>query len=218
MAAAASNPTQQTTLIGVLFVFLGFTLVYYMLSPNLIAARTEYETQTAKLRGFEQDVTTLTAARAQLEGAKSDLVAAGVDLNKADVVVPKTESIPDLYLQLEDLVARTKFYVSDATYLIGVPSSTQTETGLNEVVVPVTFNFVASYAGIKALIQEMQLNTRPLSITQISMNEIGAPKSTTPAAPGAVQEKSYPDGSFTVSLSAYVRAESLSAAYGGEPK
>lgn len=215
--AAAKNPTQQTALIGFLLVILGFALVFYIFSPQLITARTEYETRRAELQGLKKDVETLQSASKKLESAKAALVAAGVKLENSSIVVPKTENVPDLYLQMEDLVARTKFYVSDTTYLIGQPAGTAATaegTTKSEVTIPVTVNFVATYPALKAFIQEMQVNTRPLSITQVTMNEIA--KTTAKAAgPNDAPTKSYPDGSFAVTLTAFARAEALSSAYGG---
>jgi hypothetical protein len=122
----------------------------------------------------------------------------GVDFAKVEKVYPVTEDVPGLYLQLEGLMtAAGSVGVGGAAYQVGVPVVDLTE---NAVRIPVAIAGSGTYAASKALLGLLETNLRPFSVASVNLAQ-------------SVDKDKAATGVFTITISAVVRAETLSSAY-----
>lgn len=177
---------------------------YYKLVPELKAQRTNLEEAKAKLEGLTIDVSNLELAQTNLETAKQSLIESGIDLNKAQSVIPLTEDIPGLYIQMEELMKQAT-NLTKTSYTIGVPAG---DTTLSGVQIPISINATGKYADLKLFLNVLRLNIRPLSFTSVSLS--GNQSQTSPA-PGSTAEDL--NGKYLMSVSGFVRARGFSPEY-----
>lgn len=196
------NPSKNVTMAGLLCLILAFAVSYFYLVPRLLEQRTSLAETEAKLAGLEQDVATLETAKANLQDAKADLETKGVDFTLVGTHYPKTENVPDLYLQMEEILGASPTLRSSA-YQIGQP----VDTGTGQIRVPVTLTAIADYASLKQLLVQLQNNIRPLVLSQVNLSEAKE------VVLSAQQRIQLPAGSYTMSVSGYAPAQVLSDAY-----
>jgi Tfp pilus assembly protein PilO len=198
------SKNQWVVFIGLLLLMLGVAGTYYYFLPDLQSHRELVVSTRAQSEGLDADIKTLTDARHQLDSAKATLIQKGVDFSKVAAAVPATESVPELYIQMEDLIktAENTLGIVKPTYQISTPLV----EGQNIAKVPVAVGASGTYPSLKAFITNLEHNIRPLTITSLSFTQ------PTNEAPGS------PDNIYTLTVTAFARSESLSPAYSGEGK
>lgn len=198
------NPKRPASLnqnllgIGLLLLVLGLGLSYEFFAPRLQAARSDEGTNQAKLDALTSEVDQLTTAQQNLAVTKQQLVSRGIDLNKAAAVLPATEDMPSLYIQMEDVMRRSsQAGITNPAYQLSDPALDADGT----VKIPVTVTGSGSYADLKSFLTRLETNIRPVSLTSVALTTKDA------------------NGSTSLSLSAtgYVRARALSSAYASTP-
>ena len=199
LTATPSNPNKTLSLLGIALLIAGFGGSYYFLVPKLQTARTDKATATSTEKGLVQDVATLQQAQRDLGSAQSALEAKGVDFAAIPSHIPPTEDLPNLYIQMENLVAVNQG-VKKLEYQLAQPVTDPSGKGAK---IGISITGIGSYTAIKGLIMMLENNIRPVIITQIGLSAYTAVDS----------QKDVPDGSYTVSISAYTLAQNLSSAY-----
>jgi len=194
------NPKRPASLnqnllgIGLLLLVLGLGLSYEFLAPRLQTARSDRDTNQAKLNALTSEVAQLTDAQQSLAATKQQLTARGIDISKADEVLPPTEDLPSLYIQMEDVMKRSgSAGITNPAYQVSDPALDADGT----VRIPVTVTGSGSYADLKAFIVRLENNIRPVSLTSVAF---------------ATQETNG-TSKLTLSATGYVRAIALSSAY-----
>ncbi len=196
---APANPNQTVGAIGFLLLIASFALVYYTFAPKLISARNEEATSQAKLDGLNADIKTLESAKNDMGKAMDELRAKGVDFATIRNNFPFTESMPDVYLQIEEVV-KANPNLKKLDYQVGQPTVT---TDVKGVKIPITMTATGAYGELKNLIIGLETNIRPFSLSQVGFS----------AYTSGADEKDIPAGSFVLTLTGYTQAESLSASY-----
>jgi Tfp pilus assembly protein PilO len=201
------NPQQRLTVIGVAVALVSLIAAYTITLPRYRAARTDQLKSESVLAARLKDNEDLKEVEQQLTLAESQLAAVGVTKDKIAAVVPATEQIPELYIQLEQLMRQLSAAdagtglrdgkVSGATYTLGVP---QKQGDLVEIAVSVQAS--GDYTAIKSFVASLQQNIRPLVFRTISITR-------TTTAEG----KAVGGGTLTVNLSGAIFAHDLSSAY-----
>jgi|GEM_PF-3827037 len=204
MAKQPSSPNQNVILTGVLLLLVGFASIYYFFMPQLITARTNQAAAQATKDGLISDIATLQKATTDIGAAEFTLSSQGVNFGLMSQYFPTYEDVPNLYLQMENLIqSNPKAY--GVTYQIGTPlANTSAEgSGIN---VPIVITAIGQYTDLESFIINLQTATRPLSFTEVSFTQYTPSVSDKNAVP-------VPAGSYSLSLTGYVRAEKLSASY-----
>lgn len=196
---APANPNQTVGAIGFLLLIASFALAYYTFVPQLISARTDEATAQAKLDGLNADIKTLESAKNDMGKAMDELRAKGVDFAAIRNNFPLTENMPDVYLQVEEVV-KANPNVKKLDYQIGQPTVTP---GVKGVKIPITLTATGAYGELKNLIIGLETNIRPFSFSQVGFS----------AYTGGTEEKDIPVGSFVLALTGYTQTETLSASY-----
>ena len=205
MQLSATSPSQTVLLSGVILLLLGLAGSYLLLLPRLQAANAVLEQADGLLKVDQQNLLAVQKVDAQVKQVNATLVSKGVDLSKAQQILPATEQLPSLYIQMEALVATAQATVGSPTYTLGTPIK-DTEGGVQ---IPVTVSANGDYAHLKLLLGMFEQNIRPVSFTQISFT-VATPATTTTAA-----SKTPPKGVVSLSATGFVRALGFSSAYSG---
>ena len=203
MQLSATSPSQTVLLSGVILLLLGLAGSYLLLLPRLQAANLTLEQADNQLKVDQQNLLAVQQVDAQVKQVNASLVSKGVDLSKAQQILPATEQLPSLYIQMEALVAAAQATVGSPTYILGAPIK-DTAGGVQ---IPVTVSANGDYAHLKLLLGAFEQNIRPVSFTQISFAV---------AVPGAATvstSKTPAKGIVSLSATGFVRALGLSSAY-----
>jgi hypothetical protein len=198
-AKTLANPNQSVGAIAFLLILASFALVYYVFAPQLVTARNEQATAQAKLDGLNTDIKTLETAKNDMGKAMDELTAKGVDFSTLRNNYPLTESMPDVYLQLEDVI-RANPTLKKLDYQVGQPVAGIDKGGAK---VSVTLTATGAYGELKNLLIGLETNIRPFILTQVGF--VGY----TPSA----DEKDIPVGSYVLTLTGHTLTEKLSASY-----
>lgn len=201
MTKNPSNPTQTVILLGVLFLILGLGGTYYYFLPQLVNARSLEVSAISRNEGLLIDIGTLRQAQADMGSAKTSLESQGVDFNDLRQHYPQFEEVPNLYLQIEELIKESPD-VLEFTYQIGDPISIEGEG----VKIPLTASGVGSYTHLKEFLGKLEENVRPFSLNQVTFAEYTPPAT-------EVGQVSVPDGSYSLTIAGFARAEKLSPSY-----
>jgi hypothetical protein len=188
------------TQIAVILLLLGFGASYVMITPQLKRNRQNVEKVLAQEADLDRDIARLRAASAQLATAKETFTSQkGVDFNKLPTILPPTEDLPGLYLQMEALkIQAARDGVVSPTYQIAAPLPNPTEGNVH---IPVTWSGTGSYDTVKKLLTLLEQNLRPLSIDNLSLTQT------------VTKDSKAVSGQLTVSITAIVRARGFSSAY-----
>lgn len=199
----APNPARSLVLVGLLFLIAGIGGAYMLLLPNLQAKRTDLAAAEAELAGLKQDVQTLETAERNLASAKAELEARNVNFARLSVHYPRTEEVPNIYLQIEEII-QTNPGARNVMYSVGQP----VETGTGQARVPVTLTTSGEYSAMKEFLNQLQHNIRPFVLTQVVMAE-----ATHALASDGRTQVTLPPGSYSMNVTGYVASETLSPAY-----
>lgn len=196
---APANPNQSVGLIAFFLIVGGFLATYYILAPQLTTARTKQAEAKAKLDGLNADIKTLETAKQDMGKAMDDLTAKGVDFSALRTNFPLTESIPDVYLQVEDVITLNPS-LRKVDYQIGQPVLDLEGKGVR---IPITMTATGTYGDLKNLLVSMETNIRPFILSQVSLATY------TPSQ----DDRDIPSGAYVASLTGYTLSEKLSASY-----
>lgn len=191
MAYTKTSKTQSITQIGILLVVIAFGYLYFAV-PKVVENKKAFDQKTADLQAMKDDATHLADVKSKLETA---LMQSGVDLKEIDQVVPPTEDMPGLYIQMENILANNKDLITSLTYNLGQPvADPAPETTAS---ISATFTGTASYAQIKSFISVVQHNLRPINIDSVSLQ--------------------YGEKGYGFTIIGKIRVRALSAAYTTTP-
>lgn len=193
------NKNRSLGMLGFMLLLVGFAASYYFFLPQLTTARADLETAESQLAGVNQDIATLKQAQTQLTSVKADLVAKGVDFSTINSHFPLTESMPEMYIQMESL-SRSANYVSNFEYSVSAPVLDPTT---NRARIPVSVSVVGQYPQLKQLLANLQNLVRPVLISQGSIS--------------AYTNTDRPAGSYTMVLAGYSQIGGLSNSYSATP-
>jgi hypothetical protein len=202
---APANPNQTIGAIAFLLLLGSFAAAWYMLAPNLTTARTEKAMAQAKLDGLNADIKTLETAKQEMGKAMDELTLKGVDFDSLRNNYPVTESVPDVYLQVEEVI-RANPSLKKVDYQVGTPV-TNTEGKGKGVKIPLTLTATAPYGEIKNLLVGLETNIRPFLLTQVGLSVYAG-----------TDDKDVPAGSYVAVINGYTLTESLSASYATSTK
>jgi Tfp pilus assembly protein PilO len=196
--------SQNITLIGIFLIFAGVALSYQFFIPSLKKSRQALTALKAQEKGINQDITDLGKVNAQLTNGKKQLESEGITFDQIDNVVPLTENVPQLYIQMEHLMRDPNIQVP--AYTLSTPVK-QADGSVN---IAVTVQAYGTYAGIKAFIANLEHNERPISLTSIAISIRGS-SGASDSVGG--KPKIAPDSPLSVQLGGIVLARSLSPSY-----
>lgn len=197
------SPTQTIYTIGALLLIAGLAGSYQFLMPNLRTANTEASTEQTKYQGLKQDADNLQSISIQLVKAKQKLSDKGLTPEVLSSIIPDTEDMPDLYIQMENFVSTWKPSTA-LTYQLGTPTSTP-----DGVHIPVTLVGTGVYSQLKQLVHSIEVMQRPVTISTISFVALPGKTSTITGSDG----KPHTVGIMTMSATGFIRAKALSSAY-----
>ncbi|CAN5178223.1 hypothetical protein BH11PAT4_BH11PAT4_3280 [soil metagenome] len=198
-AKTLANPNQSVGAIAILLIMASFALVYYVFAPQLVTARNEQAAAQAKLDGLNTDIKTLETAKNDMGKAMDDLTAKGVDFATLRNNYPLTESMPDVYLQVEEVI-RANPTLKKLDYQIGQPVVGVLGAGAH---IPITLTATGTYGELKNLLIGLETNIRPFILTQIGFAGYTA----------TTDEKDIPAGAYVLTLTGHTLTEKLSASY-----
>jgi Tfp pilus assembly protein PilO len=197
------SPAQIAYGIGGLLVAVGMLGSYFFLLPNMkladsdaLSARTKYET-------LKKDADSLRQIQTDLSQGKKRLATLGVTPELLSSIVPDTEEMPGLYIQMEQFATPAPGQAA-ITYELGVPA-----VATDGVHISVTFVAKGSYAQVKQVLAASESLRRPITINSVSLVTDPAKQVTATAPDGS----KYSAPLVTLSASGFVRAKALSAAY-----
>ena len=193
MATSTSSSTNTLSLIGVLLILAAGAGAYMFQTGPLNDAVVRNKALQAEQQGKAQDISALTTASSELTQKENDLAAAGITKDSLAAVMPATEDVPGLYLQMEALMQNSSSSLSKPIYQIGQPSA---DSG--QVQIPVTVSATGKYLDLKNFLATLETATRPLIFTTVSF---------APPADGAASD------TFSLTAAGYATAIALSPAY-----
>ena len=198
-----TSPSQVITSVGIILLLAGGAGSYFFLAPRLQLASQASDNATTELTGIQGEITELTDDRAKLTTLKSNLAAQNIDIARIQQVLPATEQLPSLYIQIESILQASPGLVNP-TYQLGTP----VKGAVFGADIPVTFSAGGTYSQLKDVLVKLEQNIRPLSFTTLSITTAAASKPGAPPAPG--QKVVAP---VTITLTGFARAQSLSGAF-----
>ena len=191
---------------------------YYYLLPQLTQERLATEQLRSKDTGLTADVAALGVVKSRLAQEKGQLATEGVDFTQITEVLPVTEEMPNVYLQMENLVSNPQgvqgvaYKVSQPIDRVTADPSVATPVSLNgsnqtlTASIPLTVQAVGKYADLKIFIQRLELNIRPITLTSVTFKA------------GTKDSTAVPDGMYSLDVQAFIRASKLSAAFAAPKK
>ena len=205
MAVSTGSLNQNLTLLGILLIIVSVGGSYQFLILPTKTSLGELASLTAKEKGLSQDIADLKKVDQDLIQGKQTLAGQGTTLTTLQSIVPATEDMPGLYLQMEQLIKDP--LIQKGTYQLGAPSADPA----GGVKIPVTLTAQGSYLSLKRFIVNLEQNIRPISFTNIAFTIAGQDASASTTTVSA------PAGSVSLSLTGYVTAQALSSAYSATP-
>lgn len=196
------SPSQSASLIALLLIVGGLGGTYQFLLPMLRTEKEKLAKLTAESAGYEQDIAALHQVEVELSAGKAELQRQGTSLTKLQSVVPQTEDVPGLYIQLEQLMKEAS--PATAAYQVGAP----VEESPGVAKVPVSITATGTYGDLKRFITRLELNIRPLTFTTVTFSAAQAS-----AQVQGQSTQQLPDGSLNLVASGFVRSVRLSPAY-----
>ena len=178
---------------------------YFLVLPRLQAANLALLTADSQLTADRQNLAALTQVSVQVKKVDQALSSQGVDLKKAQQVLPPFEDMPSLYIQMEALTAQAQASIGTPTYTVGAPTK---DPAGGSIQIPVSISGNGDYPHLKAFLSSFEQNIRPVTFTQLSFTIASATATPAPDKAGPL-----PKGAVTLSATGYVRATGLSAAF-----
>jgi Tfp pilus assembly protein PilO len=197
-----SSLNQILTLLAGVIVAVSFYGSYQFLLPQLAKDREQVAVEQASLSGLTTDVANLNSAQAQLNDAVTVLRQSGVNVDAAHNVVPLTEDMPSLYIQMESVINRMPS-LSKRSYQLSNP----TKDVDGSVKIPLTISAAGSYKDLKTFLESFEQNIRPASFSSIAFTPFLV------TADAKTPDKLASNGLFTLNAVGAIRAQGLSDAY-----
>jgi Tfp pilus assembly protein PilO len=186
-------------MIGILLIIAGFAVLYQFQLPELEKVNATHKETLALEQAKKADVDALTQAQQDLSTKERFLAASGVTLQSLSSVIPSTEDVPGLFIQV-DALSKNFSSLSNVSYQVAKPVID--DAGM--VRVPLSLSATGKYTDLKEFVRTFESNIRPVSFSSVSFTQVSAD----PAKPEAGG-----NGQFTLAASGYVRAASISSAY-----
>ena len=183
----------------------GLSGSYFWILPRLQLANALYSQSEAQLIADSDSLNALQKVSAQVKSVDLALREQGVDLKKAQKVLPPSEEMPSLYIQMETVVSQAQANIGSPTYTLGTPVK---DVSTGSVQIPITLSGNGDYLHLKAFLGSFEQNIRPVTFTQISFT-VAAPS----AQASTSADKTTTKGVVSLVASGYVRATGLSSSY-----
>jgi Tfp pilus assembly protein PilO len=193
LSMSPASPSQTMQIVGIILLMASIVATYLYTVPNLQKANEEYANSTATLADLNTVVDGTKAGKAKLDGAKRLLSGKGITVDFLHAIMPPTEDIPGVYLEMEN-VANTVGGVTNFTYQVGVPIA-DAKAGVK---IPISVSAKGSYPNLKQLLARLETLERPLSFSSISLATSIRPEDA---------------GAISLTASGAMRAHALSDAY-----
>jgi len=204
LTTTSSSPSQTAITLGALLLIIGLVVCYLFLVPQLKQANTALAKANADLASAQGNLTNITTASTHVAALKQKLAARNIDLNQISQVLPATEDIPSLYIQIQDIMdtAKGDLGVTNGTYQIADP----VKTTAGDIQIPISVTATGSYTNLKTFIARFEDNIRPITFTSINFAV-----SSTPSDSGPSTDK------VTLTATGFARSQGLSSAYTTTP-
>lgn len=204
LTTSSSSSSQNLMSIGGLLILAGLAAVYFFEMPQLKQANTSYEKAKADAASAAGDVQAIQNAAKKLKAAEDKITARQVNIDSISQVLPATEDLPSLYIQIQEVMTKStqELSLKQPTYQVTDP----VKSASGDVRIPVSISATGSYANLKQLITRYENNIRPVSFISLSIQSVPPTSSGSP-------DTDIPAGYFSLSASGYVRAQGLSPAY-----
>lgn len=200
-----TSPAQIMSSIGIILILAGAAGSYFFLAPRLLVAEQAKNQAEAQLKSINREIAELTDDQAKLATLKTKLADQSIDIARIQLVLPLTEQLPSLYIQMESILATAPTLVNP-TYQLGAP----VKGDVFGADIPITFSAGGTYPQLKDLLTKFEQNIRPISFTQLSISTNGGAKTGAAATPADPKKTS---AAVTFTASGFVRAQSLSSAF-----
>ena len=206
---AKASTNQSIVLTGILFFMLGAAGSFKLVLPKLQSTRLQISTAESQDQVVQQQVSGLNSAKSKLDAAVASLSQRGVSIDTVKQIVPPTEDMPSLYLQLESITSNT-INLGNVSYIVAPPAVIAGSSGVQ---IPITFSATGTYADLKSFIATLEDNIRPVVITNLSFSKYTSNASTPLKNIQGLTING--DNFFTLNVTGYVTAQALSSAYTG---
>ncbi len=194
MAATPPTTSQSVALIGILLVLAGVGGTYQFLVPMLQKDRAALQLAQKQRDAAVKDVSDLQKVHTDLGAAEQQLAITGVTPQLIAQVVPATEEMPSLYIQMESLMSDST--ISQPAYQLAPPVR-----DAGSVKVPITVTASGTYGSLKAFLTKMETNIRPITFTSITLSQVTGTTGNASSAP------------LSLSATGFARAHDVSSAY-----
>ena len=199
------SPGQLISSIGAILILAAGAGSYFFLAPRLQVAQNAQNQAEANLKAVNGEISELKDDQVKLQALKRKLADQDIDITRIQLVLPVTEQLPSLYIQMESILGMSPGLVNP-TYTLGNPVKGLV-FGAD---IPVTFSAGGTYPQLKELLTKLEQNIRPISFTQISISTSTVGKA---GAAGAQADPKKVVAPVTLTASGFVRAQSLSSAF-----
>lgn len=196
MTDTSKSPNSTMILLGSLFIFASFVVLMMFQLPALKEARVDLDSTQATANAKQDEVQRLTAAQTTLATKEQELRSSGVNPDTLSSIIPPTENVPSLYIQMEAQLKNAPG-LSKTSYQIGKPAIDPVD-GIAKI--PLTITTTAGYSNLKILMHNLETNIRPVTFSSINLSLTG--DSTGPAP-------------MTLSGTGFFRSQTVSSAYSG---
>jgi Tfp pilus assembly protein PilO len=206
-----TSPNQNLVAVGIVLILASLGVCYGFLVPGLLAARTNEAKSHASLVAVQTQIDSLNAAGALVNASNSQLASEGLSFGYLQQVLPVTEDLPGLYIQMESVVAQSSATVGGITYQFGTPIADP----LTGAKIPITVSGNGDYPDLKTFIGRFENNVRPVTFDQLSFTvaTATAPGSSGSTPAPATTTAPTAKGPVTVTATGYVTALGLSSAF-----
>ena len=192
-----SEKNQSSTIaiaLGAVLIAAAFIYMYTSQVASLKTANSSYLQAVATEEAKKNEITALNEAKVRLQQKEELLQSNGVTTAYLNSVLPATEDMPALYIQLEGLLKSVSGLTSP-TYQVSKPVA-DAENGA--VKIPVTITASGKYQDLKNFVSNFESNIRPVTFTSIAFSQ-------------AADEKQ--PNAYTLTANGFVRSGSISSAY-----
>lgn len=209
-----ASTSNTISVAAVLLIIAGLFWQESSLVPQLRDATATSQANQQQIAASDQNITVLQSAGQKLQSAVANLGQQGIDRNLFQRVLPATEDLPDLYVQMEAVLASNQPGISGPTYSLGTPALSPNTADNGQATIPVTLGASGHYLDLKHYLAVLERTTRPVTFTSLGFSRPVAAASTgssdpnTPATPATTSSTA-----LVLTATGYFRSLGLSSAY-----
>lgn len=159
----------KSSLVSIIIFFVIVALVFVFVLPawndvsSLMAVKEEGQKE---LENRESIVANIDELLAQYEKAKSDL-------DKISLAIPNSAQLPELLIQLEEIVKKNGMVMGDIKFSQEQESS-KSKVALNDIkTIKINIEAEGSYLNFKGLLRDLETNIRLMNVNNISFSRSG---------------------------------------------